>query len=66
MASQNHFLRVLEERITQLFYQGLEKIWMRAIGNDEYHIANVFGIDIGDLEVGFRHSGMAKRLFYTQ
>ena len=46
MTMKNPILKVLRKRILDLIPHGLDKVWVKATTNDEFHIANVLGIGV--------------------
>jgi hypothetical protein len=41
---------LLRERIQELVPHGLDKLWMRLQGDDQYNIASILGYDVDDLD----------------
>lgn len=56
--TRNPICSGLTERVTQLFQYGINTIWMKASGDERYHIANVLGISIDEWEEAKPISGL--------
>jgi hypothetical protein len=55
---RNPIFRGLSERVTELFEYGINNIWMKASGEQRYHITNVLGISMDEWEEAIPLSGL--------
>ena len=56
--NSNSICNGLSERVTELFKHGINNIWMRASGEERYHIATVLGISMDEWKIAIALSGL--------
>jgi hypothetical protein len=61
MVTQNILLEALRERIMKLLNHGLDKVWLRATENDDFHVANVIGIPMATWNECMPHTTLMRK-----
>jgi hypothetical protein len=61
MTMTNPIIQALQKRILELIPHGLDKVWIKATKDDDFHIANVLGIGVETWNTILPYSTLARK-----